>query len=199
MTPINCESYYWQNDLVRLRAMGEGDWEPSCHNRFDSAARFLLQYEVELPPTTAGEQEAVRQFVGFAPGTGRLMFTIENLAGENVGAFNLNSIDERNGTFGIGIQIDRRHRGKGYGTAAMRLLLRYAFFGRRLHKLNNSVLAGNAASARMFEKLGAVVEGRRRETVFSGGKYYDEILVGLTREEFEQNEARLQAGDSRRT
>ena len=68
MTPINCESYYWQNDLVRLRAMGEGDWEPSCHNRFDSAARFLLQYEVELPPTTAGEQEAVRQFVGFAPG-----------------------------------------------------------------------------------------------------------------------------------
>jgi len=195
MTPIDYEGYYWQNELVRLRAMEEGDWEASYHNRFDSAARFLLQSEMELPPTTAGEQEAVRQFVGFAPGTGRLMFTIENLAGENVGAFNLNAIDERNGTFSIGIQIDRHHRGKGYGTAAMRLLLRYAFCERRLHKLNNSLLAGNTASARMFEKLGAVVEGRRRETVFSGGKYHDEILVGLTREEFEANELKLRGGD----
>ena len=194
MTPINYETYYWQNDLVRLRAMEEGDWEPHYHNRFDSAARLVLQYEMELPPTVAGEKEAVSQFVNFAPGTSRLMFTIENLAGENVGAFNLNTIDERNGTFSIGIQIDRRHRGKGYGTAAMRLLLRYAFCERRLHKLNNSVLAGNLASARMFEKLGCVVEGRRRETVYSGGKYHDEILFGLTREEFEANEARLQAG-----
>jgi len=45
----------------------------------------------------------------------------------------------------------------------MRLLLRYAFGERRLHKLNNSLLAGNTASARMFEKLGAVVEGSGRE------------------------------------
>jgi RimJ/RimL family protein N-acetyltransferase len=46
----------------------------------------------------------------------------------------------------------------------------------------------------MFQKLGGVEEGRRRETVYSGGKYHDEILFGLTREEFEANEARLQAG-----
>jgi len=42
------------------------------------------------------------------------MFTIENLDSENIGALNLNSIDERNGTFSIGMQIDRDHRGKGY-------------------------------------------------------------------------------------
>lgn len=55
------------------------------------------------------------------------MFTIVNMDGENVGGVNLNSIDERNGTFSIGIQIDRDHRGKGYGTRAVRILLNYAF------------------------------------------------------------------------
>ncbi|MFK7697763.1 GNAT family N-acetyltransferase [Paenibacillus sp. HJGM_3] len=68
------------------------------------------------------------------------MFTIESLDGENVGGINLNSIDERNGTFSIGIRIDRDHRGKGYGTRAVHILLRFAFFERRLNKFNDSVI-----------------------------------------------------------
>lgn len=89
----------------------------------------------------------MESFIDFKTGTGRIMFTIENLNGENVGGVNLNSIDERNGTFSIGMQIDRDHRGKGYGTAAMRIVLRYAFFERRLNKYYGHVLEGNIASA----------------------------------------------------
>lgn len=55
------------------------------------------------------------------------MFTIEDLHGENVGGVNLNSIDEKNGTFSIGVQVDKDHRGKGYGTRAITILLKYAF------------------------------------------------------------------------
>lgn len=73
---------------------------------------------------------------------------------ECAGGINLNSIDERNGTFSIGIQVDRDHRGKGYGTSAVRILLRYAFFERRLNKFNTYVLEGNEASAAMMRKLG---------------------------------------------
>lgn len=32
--------------------------------------------------------------------------------------------------------------------------------------------------------MGFVVEERRRNTVYTGGKFYDEILYGLTRDEF---------------
>jgi len=38
----------------------------------------------------------------------------------------------------------------------------------------------------MLRKLGCVEEGRRRQMVYTQGRYYDEILFGLTRSEFEK-------------
>ena len=184
MKEINYENYYWQNESVRLRAIEENDWECHYYNRFDTPARRLLNYEVELPPTISEANDMIKKFVDFRPGTGRLMFTIENMNGENVGGINLNSIDEKNGTFSIGLQIDRDHRGKGYGTAAMKILICYAFNERRLNKYYGSVLDGNIASATMLKKLGCIEEGRRRQMVYTNGKYYDEILYGLTKNEF---------------
>lgn len=184
MKPITYDTYYWQNELVDLRAMAPGDWESHYYNRFDTPARRLVNYLVELPPTEAEARAFAERFTDFAEGTGRIMFTIENRQSEVVGGVNLNSIDERHGTFSIGMQIDRDYRGKGYGTAAMRLILRYAFFERRLHKYNGSVLEGNIASATMLTKVGCREEGRRRQTVYMDGRFWDEILYGLTGDEF---------------
>lgn len=184
MKEINYDHYYWQNDLVRLRAMKPEDWEEHYYNCFDSKARRMLQYAIELPPTIENNKRMIEGFSNFNPETKRLMFTIENLKGVNVGAFNLNSIDERNGTFSIGIQIGRNYRGKGYGTSAMKILLDYAFNERRLNKFNVSVIEGNLGSSKMMRKLGCQKEGIRREVIYTEGKYKDEILFGLTRGEF---------------
>lgn len=186
MRQIVYDKYFWQNELVRLRAMEESDWEDHYYNRFDTPARRLLNYEVELPPTETEAKDLITRFGGFRPGTGRIMFTITTLDGQSVGGINLNSIDAKNGTFSIGVQIDRDHRGEGYGTAAMEIVLRYAFYERRLNKYYGSVLEGNIASATMLRKLGCVDEGRRRQMVYTQGRYYDEILFGLTRSEFEK-------------
>jgi len=184
MREINYDNYYWQNDLVRLRSFEEEDWEGHYYNRFDTPARRLLNYEVELPPTVEEAKGMIDHFIHFKPDTGRLMFTIETLDGENVGGINLNSIDEKNGTFSIGMQIDRDHRGRGYGTAAMEILLKYAFCERRLNKYYGSVIEGNEGSSRMLQKLGCLEEGSRSQMVYTDGKYHDEILFGLTKEEF---------------
>lgn len=45
------DTYFWQDDRIRLRALRPDDWEPLFDNRFDTPARLLLDYEVELPPT----------------------------------------------------------------------------------------------------------------------------------------------------
>jgi RimJ/RimL family protein N-acetyltransferase len=184
MKAIIYDNYYWRDGLVSLRAIEEGDWERHYYNRFDTPARRLLQCEVELPPTIAEAKTFVERFADFAQDSGRIMFTIENLDGEVVGGINLNSIDERNGTFCIGMQIDRDHRGKGYGTAAMRIVLKYAFFERRLNKYYGHVLDGNIASATMLKKLGCQEEGRRRQMVYTDGRYLDEILFGVTKDDF---------------
>ena len=188
MKPISYDNYYWQNELVRLRAGTFEDWEDAYVNMFDSQARFLLQEEIELPPVAETIQEQARQFAGFNQGTGRLMFTIETIDGTAVGGLNLNSINERNGTFSIGIQIGVEYRGKGYGTAAMRILLKYAFLERRLNKFNSGCVEGNVASITMHKNLGCVQEGVRRQLYYSDGRYFDGILLGLTKDEFAENE-----------
>jgi len=191
MKPISYENYYWQNELVRLRALKFEDWENDYPNYFDSQARFLLQEEIELPPVAATIQEQYRQFADFNQETGRLMFTIETIDGTGVGGLNLNSINERNGTFGIGIQIGVEYRGKGYGTAAMRILLNYSFLERRLNKFNSGCVEGNVASITMHKKLGCVQEGVRRQMSYSDGRYMDWILFGLTKDEFVENERKF--------
>ena len=185
MKKINYENYYWQNDIVRLRAMEPEDWEEHYYNCYDSKARRMLQSELELPPTISKNKSAIEDFSDFND-TKRLMFTIESLDGVNVGSFNLNSIDERNGTFSIGIQIGRNHRGKGYGTSAMKLLLDYAFNERRLNKFNVSILEGNVESSKMLKKLGCKEEGVRREVIYAEGGYKNEILFGLTKDEYNE-------------
>lgn len=184
MREIIYDNYFWQDELVRLRGIQEADWELHYVNRYDTPARLLLNYEVELPPTIKEAHQANDTFLDFNFSHGRIMFTIETLKGVNVGGINLNSIDERNGTFSIGMQIDGPQRGKGYGTSAMRIVLKYAFLERRLNKYYGSILEGNIASESMLRKLGCTEEGIRRQMVYSDGKYHDEKLFGLTKNEY---------------
>jgi RimJ/RimL family protein N-acetyltransferase len=181
---IDYSHYFWQDDKVRLRAIQPEDWEADYISKFDTPARRLLECAIELPPTISGSKKFAEENADFASTNGRIMFTIENLEGKNIGGINLNSIDERNGTFSIGIVIDKEYRGKGYGTSAMKILLSYAFLERRLNKFNDYVLEGNEGSAKMMKKLGCVQEGVRRQVVYINGQYLDFILFGLTKDEF---------------
>ena len=49
------------------------------------------------------------------------MFTITTLELSECWRYQPQPIDEKNGTFSIGVQIDRDYRGKGHGTAAMEI------------------------------------------------------------------------------
>lgn len=181
---IDYSNYFWQDDKVRLRAIQPEDWEGDYISKFDTPARRLLECAIELPPTISGSKKFAEENTDFASTNGRIMFTIEILEGKSIGGINLNSIDERNGTFSIGIVIDKEYRGKGYGTSAMKILLKYAFLERRLNKFNDYVLEGNEGSAKMMKKLGCVQEGVRRQVVYINGQYLDFIMFGLTKDEF---------------
>ncbi|MEC0131006.1 GNAT family N-acetyltransferase [Paenibacillus odorifer] len=175
MREIDYSHYFWQDEKIRLRSVQEEDWEGHYINRFDTPARRLLECTVELPPTIAESRKFVDTFAEFS--SQRLMFTIENLNGEYVGGVNLNSIDEKNGTFSIGVQVDRDHRGKGYGTRAINILLKYAFLELRLNKFNECALEGNEPSAAMLRKVGCVQEGVRRKVIYTNGQYLDLLLL----------------------
>ncbi|MFQ8599662.1 MAG: GNAT family N-acetyltransferase [Oscillospiraceae bacterium] len=179
---IDYSKYYWQNEKVRLRKATVDDWDAFYTNYFDNTARFFLDSEIELPMNQDDAKERWRVFLeqtaeGF-------VFTIENLNGEKVGSANFNAVDERNGTFDLGMIIDGSCRGKGYGTAALRIILDYAFNERRLHKYSSFVIDGNIASETMLKNIGCIHEGVVRETIFHQGRYWNTIHYGITADEF---------------
>jgi RimJ/RimL family protein N-acetyltransferase len=48
----------------------------------------------------------------------------------------------------------------------------------------NYVFAFNEGSLILHEKLGFTQEGRLKEMIYINGKHWDEIIFGMTREEF---------------
>lgn len=181
---IDYSNYYWQNEKVRLRKAKIEDWDNFYTNYFDNAARFFLDSEIELPKNEEDAKEHWREFVEKTAVSKNFIFTIETLSGERVGSAYLNSIDERNGTFGLGMIINRNCRGKGYGTAALRIIFDYAFNERRLHKYSSFVIEGNLLSETMLKNIGCSHEGIVRETIFHQGRYWNELHYGITADEF---------------
>ena len=99
-----------------------------------------------------------------------------------VGTVILTDIDMKNGVAQIHVKL--AVRGAGYGTDAVRAMVRFAFEERRLQCIYAAVLDYNAASKRLFEKCGFTQEGVFRHRIFKQGRYVDECVYSVLKEEF---------------
>ena len=75
------------------------------------------------------------------------------------------SSGEYAGTALFGYWLGRDYWGRGIATDAARTMARYALRNRGLRRLEASVFAPNAASARVLEKSGFTLEARMRQRV----------------------------------
>jgi RimJ/RimL family protein N-acetyltransferase len=117
--------------------------------------------------------------------TDRFLHVVIETEGLLIGAMvlrNEENLPSRSATFGI-IIGDRAFLDRGYGSEASTLLLDYAFAVLGHHKVNLDLFEYNARARAMYERLGFVLEGRRRENHWSRGRFWDDILMGVTAEE----------------
>jgi RimJ/RimL family protein N-acetyltransferase len=82
---------------------------------------------------------------------------------------------------------ERDARSRGFGQAALRLLIRHAFGELELSRLFAFALADNLASIRMLERCGFAVEGRLRKHLFKGREARDALVLGLLIEEWDDS------------
>lgn len=75
--------------------------------------------------------------------------------------------------------------GKGYGSDAMNVLLRFAFRELNLHRVNLVTFEYNPRAIRAYEKLGFVHEGRQRDGMKRGGQRWALVFMGILRDEWE--------------
>jgi RimJ/RimL family protein N-acetyltransferase len=74
---------------------------------------------------------------------------------------------------------DARHRERGFGTEALRLLLDFAWRDCNLHRVWAQVFARNQRALACYRKAGFVEEGRLRDGVFIDGQWDDLIILGV--------------------
>jgi len=87
---------------------------------------------------------------------------------------------------GIGIG-EREFWGKGYGSDAMQLLLRYAFTELNLRRVSLTVFEFNQRAQRSYEKVGFRLEGRQRQIMQREGRRWDILYMGILREDWMEN------------
>ncbi len=113
--------------------------------------------------------------------------------GKPIGYCGLYRIDHKHERATVQVIIgEEDHRGQGLGTEITRLLLDYGFALLSLSSISLSFMETNIKVRRVPKKLGFREAGRLRNYWKVDGKYYDRILMDITREEFyEKNEARI--------
>jgi RimJ/RimL family protein N-acetyltransferase len=116
-----------------------------------------------------------------------IQFGIRTIEGDKligfIGFDGINWVDH-NCYVAIGIG-DREYWGKGFGTDAMRLIIRYGFTQLNLHRISLTVFAYNSRAIRSYEKCGFRHEGSIRDFILRDGKRYEMLHMGILRRDWE--------------
>jgi len=174
--------------LVRLRAIEREDI-PRFLRWFNDPEFVLLLHQYE-PLSREAEEEWFERNIARAPPGEEYLFAIETLEGGvhigNLGLHSVNWIDRR-AVVGIGLG-ERDYWGKGYGTDALNILVRFAFDRLNLHKLFLYVNEQNPRAIRSYEKAGFRREGLYRDQTYLYGHYENVFMMALLQSDWREGQ-----------
>lgn len=172
-----------EGELVQLTAITREDlplfteWFANIEFR-----RFLAL--IAMPFTLEDEQDWF-EFQRKDPDT--INFAIRTLDDDQlIGSCGIMAIHwpARNCIVGIGVS-NASYWGQGYGTDAMRVLLKYAFMELDLHRVGLDVYSYNTRAIKSYEKIGFQLETVARENILRDGQYFDMHHMSILRREWE--------------
>ncbi len=174
-----------EGEKVRLRPIEREDLPRFVRWFADPEVRRHLV--VYLPFSLAQEERWYEDLQERIRRNESVLLAIETLEGVHIGNVGLHRINWKDRHAELGIVIgEKAYWGKGYGTDAIRTLLRFAFEEMNLHRVYLRVDEDNPRGIRCYEKCGFREEGRLRETVFREGQYHDQVVMSILRAEFQR-------------
>ena len=112
-------------------------------------------------------------------------FAIESLTDNSyMGGCGIKEFNVKNHTAALGIFLGSPHWRKGYGSDALRVLVKFCFNEMNLHKIKIDVFSFNQKAMKCYEKVGFKTEGVLRQEMYRNGMYHDHIVMGLLRSEW---------------
>lgn len=171
-------------DNIKLRALTQEDIK-TTHNWNNKDDIKLFYSGHPFPVNIEMETEWYKKILtSNFPTT---VFGIELVEGEKlIGLSFLKNIDllNRKAEFAIFIGDDCE-RCKGYSLEATIKTLIFAFNHLGINRVYLFVMNNNIASINLCKKAGFKEEGKLIKSVFKNGKFYDEIVMGILKEEFD--------------
>jgi [ribosomal protein S5]-alanine N-acetyltransferase len=170
-------------DKVYLRPLEKAD-APLIVPWFNDqeVIRTLLRYR----PLTLREEEEYLDQVTRNEGNVILGIVLRE-TDRLIGATGLHKIDFRNRHSCFGILIgEKTEWGKGYGTEATGLVVRYAFETLNLNRVWLQAFEYNPSGLRAYEKVGFRREGVLRQDCYREGRYWDTIIMGILRADWDR-------------
>lgn len=176
--------YY--GEKVCLRAYREEDIKVATELVNDAELQKFLTPGIPFPTSPWGEEEWVKSQK--ADQNGEFNFAIEDIKTKKyIGGCGIQEVSWLVRKAEVGIMIgDKNYWGKGYGTDAMKVLLKFIFQNMNINKVKLNVFSFNERAIKSYKKCGFKVEGTLKDEIFKEGKYYDEILMAIFKGEFEK-------------
>ncbi len=168
-----------------LRAYRKEDAASAVKLFNDAEFRRLLEPRPLLPVSLPEEEAFVSNAMNPKDRNRAFDFAVTTLQGKYIGGCSFFDFNHRTGIVTIGIAIaDKNFWGKGYGTDALRTLLRLLFHELNARKVMLNVFAFNERAIACYKALGFREEGRLKEQVYRDGTYHDEVIMALFRRDW---------------
>lgn len=159
---------------IYLRLMTEDDTDRIVAWRNSDAVRRNFIYQALF--TRQSHENWIRTHVETGDVVQMIICNIED--DKPLGSVYIRDIDRQHNKAEYGIFIgEAKARGRGIGTAAAKLMLRYCFEEERLHRVYLRALSENIQAIRSYEKAGFRREGLLRDDVCIDGEYRDIVWM----------------------
>lgn len=169
--------YIDENVKIYLRLMMREDTDLIVAWRNSDAVRSRFIFRE--PFTREGHESWIRDMVDAGRAVQMIICDLDT--DRPLGSVYIRDIDRRHNKAEYGIFIGEADaRGRGVGTAAARLMLRYCFEEQGLHRVYLRVLAENLQAVRSYEKAGFLREGCLKGDVRIDGEYQDVVWMAVT-------------------
>lgn len=166
---------------VRLRALEPSDYA--------ILTRWLNQADVMVfwgrPGNTVSMTEVGRDEERNAARGNSRKYIIETFDGIAIGQIDYYDLDWQARSAWVSIMVgEQSYWSGGYGTDAMRALLRYLFRQLGLHRVALTVHESNERARRSYRKNGFVEEGVLRDWAYFDGRWFNGVLMSVLAAEF---------------
>ncbi|UUU38146.1 GNAT family N-acetyltransferase [Streptomyces sp. NBC_00162] len=182
--PMDLSRPVWAAENTVLRRVEPSDWEVVL--ALESSSSYQRAWErVTAPRSPDNCREWLKQEAAKGPLDDNFFLAITDRQHRGmVGCVNTTQADPVAGRFYLGMAVAPEHQRKGYAWEAGLLVLGYMFGERRYQKAQAYVHDFNKVSQAGMLAFGATLEGRLRRHDYFGGRYHDNLIFGLTAEEF---------------